>query len=243
MIKWLNAVIDVPAVDFDAAKRFWPQITNTTLGPVHPDHDEFSHLLPESGSMHLELQRIDSGPARVHLDLLVDDIPAATARAVELGATLVSQPGHSVLTTPGGMLFCIVPSSDEAERAPVIDAALPHSVDQICLDVPHEHFDADVAFWSAISGWDVNPPGRPEYRSFAQPSTLPLRLLVQQLGADDDGGPRAHLDISAGDHVAEVTHRHRSVGSDVIEETTYWTVLHGPAGQTYCVTSRPVPAI
>gem|GEM_PF-3463316 len=72
MIKWLNAVIDVPAADFEVAKRFWPAITNTRLGDVHPDHDEFIHLLPELGNMHLELQRIEDGPARAHLDLLVE---------------------------------------------------------------------------------------------------------------------------------------------------------------------------
>ena len=239
MIKWLNAVIDVPAADFEVAKRFWPAVTNTRLGDVHPEHDEFIHLLPESGNMHLELQRMEEGPARAHLDLLVEDIPAATERAVALGATLVARPGHSVLTTPSGMYFCIVPYSGEADRAPVIDSDAPHAVDQICLDIPHDSFETDVAFWSELSGWDVNPVKRPEYRSFAQPKALPLRLLVQQLGADDAGGPRAHLDISAGEHVGVVADRHHNDGATIVEQTEFWSVLNGPGGQTYCVTARP----
>ena len=238
MIKWLNAVIDIPAAHFDLVSDFWIEVTNSRAGEIHPDHDEYVRLLPESGDMHLELQRIDEGSARVHLDLVVDDIPATTERAIEMGATLIARPGHAVLETPGGMSFCIVPYGTESVCAPAIDAAYPHAVDQICLDVPHEQFDADVQFWSAVTGWAVNPARLPEFRSLAQPAELPLRILIQQLGPQDHSGGRAHLDISSGDHVATLTERHQRLGARVVDERTHWTTLIDPAGMPYCLTSR-----
>lgn len=237
-IEWLNAVIDLPADRFTEAGDFWVRMTGTTRGEVHPEHDEFVHLNPPEGDMHLELQRIDAGPASAHLDLVVSDIPAWTARAVEAGARVIAQPGHAVLQTPGGVSFCIVPYTDESTRAPVIDAERPHAVDQICLDVPHDDFDAEVVFWSELTGWPLNPAARPEFRSFAQPDHLPLRLLVQRLGEDDRLPPRAHLDISSGDHVVEVVARHLEAGATIDGEFEYWTALRDPAGQPYCVTAR-----
>jgi hypothetical protein len=237
-IGWLNAVIDLPADRFDEAGRFWSEVTATRFGEIHPDHDEFIHLLPAAGDMHLELQRLNSGPGRVHLDLVVRDIPAWTGRAEAFGARLVAAPGHSVLETPGGVPFCIVPYSTESTKAPVIDPAAPHSADQLCLDVPHDRFDDDVEFWSRLTGWKINPAQLPEFRSFAQPDHLPIRLLIQQLGSDDTGGPRSHLDISCGDHRAAVARRHVVAGATMAREHDHWTELRDPADMLYCVTDR-----
>ncbi len=238
LIKWFNAVIDIPAALFDVAGDFWVELTSTRRGEIHPEHDEFVPLIPEAGDIHLELQRIDAGPARVHLDLAVEDIPAMTERATDLGATLIARPGHAVLQTPGGVPFCIVPHSNEAERAPAIDPVLPHAADQICLDVPHDQFDADVQFWSQLTGWAVNPTELAEYRSFAQPLGLPLRVLIQRLGPEDRGGGRAHLDLSCGEHVSVLTERHQRAGAQIVKTTTHWTSLVDPAGMPYCLTSR-----
>ncbi len=238
-LQWLNAVIDLPAERFDEAGAFWVDVSATTRGAVHPEHDEFVHLNPAEGDMHLELQRLSDGPAAAHLDLVVDDIPGWKARALSAGATVIAEPGHVVLCSPGGVRFCIVPHGEEAMKAPAITADLAHAVDQICLDVPHDLFDDDVAFWAELTGWSVNEPQFPEFRSFAQPPHLPLRLLVQRLGVDDVGGGRSHLDISSGDHVDEVTERHVARGATVVERHRYWTALRDPAGMPYCITSRP----
>lgn len=238
-IRWLQAVIDLPAEQFDLAADFWVAATGSRRGDIHPDHDEYLHLIPPTGDMHIEVQRLDDGAARAHLDLLVDDLDVATNRAVELGATLISRPGHAVLQSPGGVPFCIVPYSGEAERAPVIDEEHPHAVDQICLDIPHEHFDTDIEFWAALTGWDTKPaPALAEFRSFDQPKHLPLRLLLQQLGPDDTGGGRSHLDISSGDHVAHLTAEHEQAGAQVLERFEHWTAMTGPGGLPYCLTSR-----
>lgn len=237
-IVWLQAVIDLPGEDFEAAGDFWATVSATRRGDVHPEHPEYVHLLPAEGDMTLELQRLGDGPPSVHLDLVVKDIPAWTERAVSCGATLIANPGHAVLTTPGGVPFCIVPASGEAQRPPAIDPDLPHAADQICLDVPNEHFEADVAFWSELTGWAANPPMMPEFRSFAQPPHLPLRILVQQLGEDDPGPARAHLDFAAGENVTDVAARHVDAGATVSGEFDHWTALHDPAGLPYCVTRR-----
>ena len=237
-IRWLNAVIDLPVAAFDQAGDFWAAVTNTSKGDIHPEHDEFVHLNPASGHMHLELQRIDSGPAGVHLDLMVDDIPGATDQAVAAGATVVTRPGHSVLKTPGGVQFCIVPAGSESRKAPAIDSGRPHAPDQICIDVPHDLFEADVAFWSRLTGWPANPAVLPEFRSFAQPAHLPLRILLQQLGADDTGGPRAHLDISAGEHRSAIVEAHVAQGATIRDAQDQWTALVSPGDLVYCITDR-----
>lgn len=234
----MQAVIDVPADNFDTTAEFWAVTSNSRLDETHPEHPEFVHVVPEAGDSHLELQRIDQGPASVHLDLLVEDIPAVTERAISLGATLISQPGHAVLHTPGGVPFCVVPFGGESERAPLISNDYPHAVDQICLDVPYEHFDDDVRFWSDLTGWNVNTFELPEFRSLAQPAELPLRILIQRLGSDDTGPARAHLDVSSGEHVAALTIKHVDAGATVVHRMEHWTALADPSGQQYCLTGR-----
>ncbi len=230
-------MIDLPVEGFDEAADFWVAVSATTPGEIHPDHPEFMHLLPRTGDTHLEIQRIDDGPAGAHLDLLVDDIAAWTDRAIERGAQLIDRPGHAVLATPGGVRFCIVPHRDEAERAPVIDPARPHAIDQICLDVLPGRFEADVAFWAALTGWNgADSASYPEFRWFDQPATLPVRLLVQRLGADDPGPARAHLDISAGDHVDAVVAHHVALGARPVRRHERWVALADPAGGLYCIT-------
>ncbi len=104
-VRWLQVVIDIPADRFTAAGEFWRTVSASEFSAVHP---EFVHLVRTDGDMHLELQRTDDDHHGVHLDLLVDDIDANVRRATELSARVVSHPGHAVLTTPGGVTFCLV---------------------------------------------------------------------------------------------------------------------------------------
>ncbi len=238
-VRWLQAVIDIPADHFTEGSEFWRAASASALGAVHPDHDEFVHLVRADGDMHLELQRTADDHLGVHLDLLVDDIGENVRRATDLGARVVSHPGHAVLETPGDTVFCLVPFSGESTRAPAIDQPVPHAVDQVCIDVPAEHFDREVAFWGALTGWEPNPQVLDQFCSFAQPPSLPIRLLVQRLGEDDSAGARAHLDISCGDSVEAVVGWHESLGARVITRHDHWTVMNDPAGMRYCLTQRP----
>jgi hypothetical protein len=237
-VRWLQAVIDIPTSHFGVGSEFWRAVSASSFGVVHPDHDEFVHLEPAAGDMHLELQRTNGGLPGVHLDLLVDDIDGDTRRATDLGAQLVSHPGHSVLETPGGVRFCVVPFGGESNRAPAVEHPTVHAVDQICLDTPAGLFGADVAFWSDFTGWAPNPPVLDEFCSFAQPQSLPIRLLVHRLGAQDTAGGRAHLDLSCGTGTAAVTEWHQTLGATVQQRHEHWTVMTDPAGMQYCLTSR-----
>jgi catechol 2,3-dioxygenase-like lactoylglutathione lyase family enzyme len=71
----------------------------------------------------LVAQRVDDhsppdwpGTSIVHLDLTADDLAAAEARAVALGATLAEQPDPRwrVLLDPAGHPFCLTPYTPES---------------------------------------------------------------------------------------------------------------------------------
>lgn len=47
-----------------------------------------------------------AGPQQFHLDVMVDDVAAATPKAVALGARQV---GDTVFTDPAGHPFCLIP--------------------------------------------------------------------------------------------------------------------------------------
>ncbi|WP_353510662.1 VOC family protein [Intrasporangium sp.] len=48
-----------------------------------------------------------SVPQQVHLDVMVDDVAAATALVLDLGATKL--PGRGVFADPAGHPFCLIP--------------------------------------------------------------------------------------------------------------------------------------
>src|SRR4051812_7423425 len=106
VIRWTTAFLDLPPPAFDAGAAFWCATTGSTLSPARGSRGEFATLLPPDGDAYLRVQRLDDGPARVHLDLHVDDVDASAAQALALGATEVAQPGHVVLASPGGFPFC-----------------------------------------------------------------------------------------------------------------------------------------
>jgi hypothetical protein len=69
------------------------------------------------GSVELASQRTGDGtPARVHLDIETDDVPAEVRRVVGLGATVLEDRGeHAILADPSGLVFCVVPVQAPAE--------------------------------------------------------------------------------------------------------------------------------
>ncbi|MFK0259202.1 VOC family protein [Streptomyces sp. NPDC090445] len=93
--------------------RFWARLLEAE--PVDRARG-WSHLeLP--GVARLAFQPVPEGKAvknRLHLDLAVDDVTAAAARAVELGATAVGGPvtddqgSFQAMRDPEGNEFCFV---------------------------------------------------------------------------------------------------------------------------------------
>lgn len=93
---------------YDEAEAFWAGASGGT--PQVQDPPEYTRLR-SVGTLDLVMQRTGPGtPARVHLDIETDDVPAEVARVVDLGARVVEEhpEGFTVLEDPGGLVFCVV---------------------------------------------------------------------------------------------------------------------------------------
>ena len=105
-----EAIIDAPADVLDAERDFWTAAVGARPRPF-PGHDEFIQLTDGASLSRLGLQRLDSGGARVHLDIETDDVDAEVARLERLGAQVEARhESWVVLRDPAGLLFCVVPA-------------------------------------------------------------------------------------------------------------------------------------
>ncbi|MVU77089.1 VOC family protein [Nocardia sp. ET3-3] len=242
-IRWVWAFLDRPAAQFDSAAEFWTAVTGTTLSPRRGDHDEFVTLLPESGAATVKMQAI-GGPARVHLDLDVDDVSAATDRAVALGATLAEDNvltehiGYAVLRSPAGMTFCFTPFHDTAgPLAPTVvgPSGDRSRLDQICLDIGDSDYAREARFWTDLTGWAWRPGSLPEFSRLSPRPDLPLDLLLQRLG--ENRPTSAHPDLACTDFEATAAW-HEKLGARRVERGANWMVMADPTGQPYCLTGR-----
>jgi hypothetical protein len=239
-VRWLTAFIDRPAAGFDDAVRFWLAVTGTTLSPVRGEQGEFATLVPPAGDAYLRVQRTGDGAAGSHLDVHVDDIAGAAARAVEAGATEVGRGGDVVvLRSPAGLPWCLVAHHGEATVPPAHedDDGRRSAVRQLCIDIPADRFDDECRFWGAVLGGDVKRSAAlPEFAELALPSGLPLGILLQRRG-DADGPATAHLDLGSSD-VPAVVAQHVALGARAGDEHEHWRVMVDPAGLPYCVTAE-----
>jgi hypothetical protein len=234
---WLTIFLDLPAEQHEGGARFWQAATGYGLSPSRGAQDEFATLVPPRGDAHLKLQRTDGDRAGVHLDVHVADLDRAVGDAEARGAELVARPGHAILRSPAGFVFCLVPDDgrEAAEATPPTDWGTHRSrVDQLTVDIAHDDWEAEQAFWSGLTGWPVRRGSLPEFARLGTPAELPVRILLQRL---DEGETRGHVDIATDDRDREVT-RLESHGADVVRRARGWTVLTGPEGSTLCVTHR-----
>ncbi|MGY4719172.1 VOC family protein [Naumannella huperziae] len=238
-IDWISAFVDVPAAAHQRAAGFWCAVTGGELSPARGDHGQFATIEPAQGDAYLRVQNTGTGGLGVHLDLQVADRSAAVSRAVELGGREHTDYGDVlVMTSPGGMRFCLVEPAGAAVAPPARDwGGHSSAVDQVCIDIAPELHEAESAFWAGLTGW-AHTPGRvrPEFSRLASPDQ-PLQLLLQRL---DEPTPltRAHLDLGCSDVEAE-TARHLRLGAKLVRRTEHWTVLTAPGGHEYCLTDRP----
>ena len=236
---WVTAFLDLPADRFDRGVEFWQAVTGYALSERRRDDAEFATLIPPGGDAYLRVQRVDDGGAGLHLDLHVDNPTISAEAANELGGQVLvrHEQGYVVMRSPGGFRFCLVPGAAAARPRPATWAGGRRSmVDQVCLDMPPERYDEEVAFWQALTGWELKPSASPEFARLEPPESMPLRWLLQRL--DDRGGVvSAHFDVAADDREAE-TARHEALGATVVRHHDWWTVLTDPAGMTYCITDR-----
>jgi hypothetical protein len=105
------------------------------------------------------------------------------------------------------------------------------------LDLPADHYDADVAFWADVTGYRVSA-SRGDDGEFA--SLLPLEgtdfLRVQRVGG---ATPRIHLDL----HVAELdtaTSGAGAIGGTVVDRPhDDVTIMRSPGGFVFCLVAQP----
>ena len=171
-----------------------------------------------------------------HLDLHVDDPRAAADDACRAGADQLADHGDLVvLRSPAGVPFCLVAQEGERTRpAPVRRPDGTTSLlDQLCLDIPADGFDAELHWWSALTGWPVTTT-HDEFGRLARQDGLPLQLLFQRI---DHGRAHTHLDFASSDRPLEVA-RHVVLGATPLTTRDGWDVLRDPTGREYCVTDR-----
>jgi Glyoxalase-like domain len=235
----MHAFVDVPAGHVEPARAFWSAVTGWPVGHPWQEHPEFASLVPPEGAPYLHVQTI-GGPPRVHLDL-VGDPDRDTVRLEQLGAT--RGPQHEwwqVMSSPAGLPFCVCDDWSPHRRPPAPAWPDGHRsrLVQLCVDIPADHYDAELAFWRAATGWADEPVEAPEFHRLVHRTESPLQLLVQRLG-DDDGAKRAraHLDLGADDVAAEVA-RLEALGAHALRPGHGFVALQDPVGLAFCVTGN-----
>lgn len=234
-IRWVWVFLDTPRADAERSWRFWSDVTGWPVADRRGEHGQFATLPPERGGAWVKLQAVGDGPGGVHLDLDVDDVHAAAARAEALGAVRTGAIGDTVviLRSPGGFTFCLTTWHGEHGQVRGGAAVL---LDQVCLDVPPAAWDAEVAFWPALTGWPARSGVSGEFVPLVRPDGIPVRVLLQRL-REGDGPVRGHVDLACADRPAAVA-RHVAAGARVIGEGARWTVLADPVGRVHCLTDR-----
>ena len=242
-IRWLTIFLDFPAQDFGTGVTFWREVTGTELSPPRGPAGEFATLLPAEGDAYLRVQRVREGGGGCHLDLHIDPGTGAAeaARAIALGARARHRgDGLVILDSPGGFTFCLVRSHGEATvpGAVRLDRGGANRADQLSLDIPPDAYDAECAFWAALTGWGLRWGGRPEFAYLERPDQFPVRLLLQRR---DSAGERdhifAHIDFACADR-DRLAERHAASGAQILTRFSNWTAMADPTGRRYCLTMR-----
>jgi predicted enzyme related to lactoylglutathione lyase len=241
-VRWVTAFLDSPS---RVAESFWLAVTGSQLSPRR---GAFATLVPRDGDAYLRVQVLPASPPRTHLDLHVEWVPAATAEAVALGASVVADEGDLViLRSPAGVVFCLVPWQGESRRPSAVvwaggqrtggqrNGGQRSVVDQVAVDVPGGSFGAEVAFWHGLTGWRRRASDLAEFEHLERGDGMPVKLLMQRVGSPVAG---MHVDLACDDVDAEVA-RHVGLGAQVVRRVPGdWTTLRDPVGREYCVTAR-----
>jgi hypothetical protein len=239
-IQWLTGFFDFPAPAFEAGRDFWLDVTGYALSPPRGPRADFATLVPGAGNEYLRVQRIYAGSAGCHLDFHAPDWAEVAARAGQLGARqLFAEEGLVVFRSPGGLPFCVTqedggPPGPAAARWP---GGSVSRVDQFCLDIPADGYDAECGFWTDLTGWAQRDSSLPQFRYLSRPAGMPMRLLLQRTGDPPGTAVRAHPDLACADVDSEVA-RHAGLGATWAHDGDSWVTMRDPAGLAYCITRR-----
>lgn len=145
--------------------------------------------------------------------------------------------GHDLTSGAAILHLRRVAAADSSGRSGVACGHRSRLV-QLCVDVPAGHYDAELAFWRAATGWADEPVSGPEFHRLVHRAQSPVALLVQRLGEDDAAtNARAHLDLGTDDIAAEVA-RIQALGAQVLWPGDGFIALRDPAGLPFCVTGN-----
>ncbi|MBM7368170.1 VOC family protein [Gordonia hydrophobica] len=238
-VRWLTAFFDFPAAEFGPEVTFWRAITGSTVSPPRGPAKEFATLEPFHGDPYLRVQRVDDGPGGMHLNLHVDDPAVGAAEAEALGAIPESTADDGVITmrSPVGGIFCLVPwtSGEEVRARPIRwPGGAISIVDQLRFQVPSAAFDAEVNFWSVLTG--KGPIDTTDLDEVALNNSPRLSLQVVILRTDESE-PSAHTALAA-NNVADEVERHEDWGATLVSRDAESAQMADPAGRLYCITRR-----
>jgi predicted enzyme related to lactoylglutathione lyase len=130
-VKIRYQVVAFDAADIETESAFWAGVLD---GEVH--RDDNWHMVTVDGAPRVGVQRVPghvapdwpngSPPQQVHLDLWVDDFPAAHERVMQLGARVLreregntSGDDFQVYADPAGHPFCLCFLAGEDTALPV----------------------------------------------------------------------------------------------------------------------------
>lgn len=238
---WIHAVIDLPAESLESGADFWAASLGWPIGAAWQDHPELRSFVPPQGDSYVHLQSI-TGPPRIHLDLEVTDLPSARDRWAALGADVTGPPpgatqSWQAMRSPGGLPFCLVPAKDHQSPDPMTWPTAHRSrLVQICIDLPQDQEDRELAFWrTGLEGrWATNGAANEFLGKMHDDNGSPIQLLFQRL--DEPTGPvRAHLDLGTDGVDLEVA-RQIDLGARELLRGNGFVALTDPAGLPYCVT-------
>jgi len=231
---WLHLVLDVPRAGWGESIAFWSSVTGWAASDPYGELQQFVTLHPAADDAWLKLQALDGGP-RVHLDLDTRDQSTAVECSIHAGARPAWRYGEvEVMRSPGGLLFCYT-REDHPRRFARTD--LDGVLDQVCLGIPAPRWYAELAFWQALTGRELEHGLREEFAFLGDPDPHgPLRILLQRLDSTD-GNVRAHPDFAVADRDAQ-TARHVNLGAQVLNVMDRWTVMRAPDQHIYCLTDR-----
>lgn len=231
--RWLTLFLDFPAGDCERAVEFWREVTGSGLSERRGPDGEFATLLPPDGDPYLRVQRVQDGPGGCHLDLHVDQsLDDSAAEAVALGGTVRYREAGEVIIveSPGGFAFCFVPWNGE-KTVPETS----NRVTQLCLDIPPDDFDRETAFWSKLTGQELQTGNQPGYVALDKAPGAPLKLLFQRRQHAEPGDQvTGHVDFTS-DSPEEDAKRHAAAGARITAVHEGWAVMADPVNRPYCL--------
>ncbi|MBA9006833.1 VOC family protein [Thermomonospora cellulosilytica] len=229
MLRWMWAVIERPVGHFGKSAAFWAAVTGASAEQGQAD----AVLRPPEGDACMRLRPTDDGGV-IRLEFEVEDVSEAVRGARELGAV----PAGDGLRSPAGQPFSLRPWSGAAVRpGPVIGpngaVTLP---DQVCIDIGPADYDAEVAFWAALTGWELRDTDSAEFKRLWPPPEQPVQFLLQRL--EEERPASSHLDLAAGADAETACAWHERCGAEHVRTTAGWIVMRDPTGMVYCLTRR-----